>query len=114
MGRSGPRWLRRLLRTKVGHPLVRGAVMNDGAAIKRAVLALITSAVHVPGRHRNRVPPLYRPARVIHSRGVLITRDFTANGPIQAENGRRVVWRRGVFHGWFSLLAFGGGADGSR
>jgi hypothetical protein len=60
--------------------LVRLAVMDDGSPINRAELTLIPCAVHMSGRHRNRAPSLYRPARIIYGRAVLVTRDFTPNG----------------------------------
>ena len=97
MGCSGPPWVRRLLRTKVGHcgawteTLVRVTVADDGASISGAVLALIPRAVHMPGRHRHRAPSLHRPTRIIYGRCMLITRDFTPNGPIQAGGGGRVL-----------------------
>jgi hypothetical protein len=96
---SGPwRWFRRSLRTEVGHSrgrLVRLTVMNDGASVNRAELALIPRAAHVSRRYGHGAPSLCCPTRIIDSRGVVVTRDFTPNGPIQASD------RRWALHRWF-------------
>ena len=72
---------------------MRVPVMDDGAAINRAVLALIPSAAKMPGGHRHRAPAFHRPTGIIDRGGVVIARDFTPNGPIQAGDGRRVLQR---------------------
>lgn len=68
-GCRSPEWVRRLtlLRTKVGH--CRGA------------------RLYMPGRHRHRGPAFDRPAGIIDCWDMLVTRDFTSNGPIQAGDG---------------------------
>ena len=72
-------------------PLVRTAGTNDGATIRRAVLALKPRAMHVAGRHRDRVPSVCRPARIINWWGVIATGNFTPNGPIEAGDGKGVI-----------------------
>ena len=81
---TGEKGRRRALRR-----LVRDAVvMNDGAAVKRAVLALIPRAIPMPGRHRHGAPAFYCPAWIIDCWRVLATSDFTANRPVGQ-------WRKG-------------------
>lgn len=62
--------------------LVRNAVTDEGAAVNRAELTLIARTRHLPGRHKHRAASLHRPTRIIDGRCMLITRNFTADGPI--------------------------------
>jgi hypothetical protein len=52
-----------------------------------------TASAALRRRHRHRRPLFRRPAGIIDCWRVLVTRDFTANGPIQASDGRRVHGR---------------------
>jgi hypothetical protein len=63
---------------------MRVAVENDGAAICGAMLTLVMQAVHTSGGDGKGLPPFRAPTLFVSVGRVLVTSDFSTNGPIQA------------------------------